>query len=127
MSKGFKRNNKFHPITNKKGVRMKRNKSVIPKLELRLPERKETFSQIIEDINRDNNLRTSLLEENDKLAEKIEATPQSEFTESRKEQFKKNSKIVRDLSNDIKKNIGKLTKDERERLPEDVKNLRRFL
>lgn len=128
MSRGFKRNKKFHPInTNKKGVRKAKGKSIIPKLELRLPERKESFAQINEDINRDNNLRTTLIEKNEAIAEKIESSPDSEFTESRKEQFKKNSKIIKDLSNDIKKNIGKLTKEEKTRLPEDVKNLRRFL
>lgn len=128
MSRGFTKNKKFHPInSNKKGVRMKKGKSIRPKFELKLPERKETFAQINEDINRDNNLRTTLIEKNDEIADKIESSPQSEFTESRKDQFKKNSKIIKDLNSEIKRSIGKLTKEEKERLPDDIKNLRRFL
>ena len=129
MSKGFKdKHKKFHPVHHRKGVRRKRSgKSIIPKLELRLPERKETFSEIKSNIQRDANLRDSLIEKNEGLADKISLDKESEFNESRREQLKENNKVIKQLNGDIKKNINKLSKDEKAQLPDDVKNLRRFL
>jgi len=125
--KGYKKNGKFHPINKHTRYKKSGGRSIIPKLELRLPERKETFSQINADINRDAGLRDKLIDKSEQLAEKIEANPQSEFTESRRDQIRVNRKVIKDLNSDIKSNLRKLTKEERRTLPDEVKNLRRFL
>lgn len=128
--KGFTKDGKFHPIKPYNKVRKAKDgkiRSIIPKLELKLPQRKESFSEIKKDIDRDVNLREELVTKSDVLADKIEASPQSTFAESRKEQIRENSRVIKDLKNDIKNNLRKLTKDERKQLPDNVKNLRRFL
>jgi len=127
LAKGYKDSSgKFHPIRQKR-YKKSGGRSIIPKIELRLPERKESFAEISADIERDANQREVLIDKNDAFIEKIEANPKSEFTESRKDAIRQNTKVIKDLKNDIKSNIRRLTKDERKRLPENVKTLRRFL
>ena len=128
--KGFTKDGKFHPIKPYNKVRKAKDgkiRSILPKLELKLPERKESFSQISSDINRDAGLRDKLIDKNDALADKIESNPKSDFAPSRKEQLNQNNKIIKELNNDIKSSLRKLTKDERRQLPDEIKNLRRFL
>ena len=115
-------------LPSKNHTRKKRSgKSIVPRLELKLPDRKESFSEISARITRDVNLREKLIDKNESLADKIESNPESEFTESRKDELRKNQKVIKDLNGDIKKHIGKLTNDEKKRLPEDIQNLRRFI
>ena len=131
--KGFKDpQGKFRPIENKKGVRMKRDsqKQVgikLPRIDIRLPERKESYEQILSDVTRNNALRDNIIQKNEALAEKILANPTSEFNETWKSEIKENNKIVRDVNNDLRREIGKLTNEEKERLPDEIKNLRRFI
>ena len=131
--KGFKDpQGKFRPTENKKGVRMKRDsqKQVgikLPRIDIRLPERKESYEQILSDVTRNNALRDNIIQKNEALAEKIIANPTSEFNETFKSEIKENNKIVRDLNNDLRREIGKLTNEEKERLPDEIKNLRRFI
>jgi uncharacterized membrane protein YfhO len=125
--KGYKDSSgKFHPVRQKR-YKKSGGRSIIPKIELRLPERKESFAELSADIERDANQRENLIDKNDAFIEKIEANPKSEFTESRKDAIRQNTKVIKNLKNDIKSNIRKLTKDERKQLPENVKTLRRFL
>ena len=131
--KGYKdKSGKFRPTENKKGVRMKRDsqKQVgikLPRIDIRLPERKESYEQILSDVTRNNTLRDNIIQKNEALAEKILANPTSEFNETWKSEIKENNKIVRDLNNDLRREIGKLTNEEKERLPDEIKNLRRFI
>lgn len=125
--KGFTKDGKFHPIRKKRYAKSGKLRSILPKLELKLPERKESFSQINSDINRDAGLRDKLIDKNEVLAEKIETNPKSDFAPSRKEQLNQNNRVVKELNNDIKSSLRKLTKDERRQLPDEIKNLRRFL
>jgi hypothetical protein len=124
--KGFTdKKGKFHPLRKKRYSKVR--KSLIPKLELRLPKREESFAEIKKDINRDVKLRESLANANDTIADKIESSPDSTFAVPRRDQIKANNEVIKALNNDIKKDLRKLTKEERRALPDDVKNVSRFL
>ncbi len=124
--KGFTdKKGKFHPIRKKRLSKVR--KSLIPKLELRLPKREESFGEIKKDINRDVKLREQLTNANETIADKIESTPDSTFTVPRRDQIKANNQVIKALNNDIKKDLRKLTKEERRVLPDDIKNVSRFL
>ena len=131
--KGYKKDGTFHPIENKKGVRKKRDQSLklegvkLPKIDIRLPQRKETFAELKSNIERNANLRKELIEKNEQLADKILANPTSEFNETWREQIRQGNKVVKDVDGDIKRDLGKLTDNERKQLPDEIKNLRRFL
>jgi len=132
--KGFKdKSGKFRPTENKKGIRKARDSSQklqgikLPKFDIKLPDRKETYSELISNIQRNAVQREELINKNEALAEKILANPTSEFNESWREQIKQNSRVVRDVNNDIKHDIGKLTQVEKKQLPNEIKNLTRFL
>lgn len=124
--KGFTdKKGKFHPIRNKRYSKVR--KSLVPKLELRLPKREESFGEIKKDINRDVALKEKLTNANETIADKIESSPESTFAVPRREQIKANNQVIKVLNNDIKKDLRKLTKEERRALPDDVKNISRFL
>lgn len=125
--KGFTdKKGRFHPIRNKRYSKTRKS-LVLPKLQLRLPKREESFGEIKKDINRDVKLREQLTNANDTIADKIEASPDSTFAVSRREQIKANNQVIKALNNDIKKDLRKLTKQERRVLPDDIKNVSRFL
>jgi len=125
--KGFTdKSGKFHPISRKKRY-SKVRKSLVPKLELRLPKREQSFGEIKKDINRDVALKEKLSDRNEAIADKIEASPESTFAVSRREQIKQNNQVIKVLKNDLKKDLRKLTKEERRTLPDEVKNEIRFL
>ncbi|MCP6727119.1 MAG: hypothetical protein KJI69_03785 [Patescibacteria group bacterium] len=124
--KGFTdKRGKFHPIRNKRYS--KTRKSLVPKLELRLPKREESFGMIKKDINRDVALKEKLTDRNEAIADKIESSPDSAFAVSRRDQIKQNNQVIKALRNDLKKDLRKLTKEERRTLPDEVKNEIRFL
>lgn len=124
--KGFTdKKGKFHPIRKKRYS--KTRKSLVPKLELRLPQREESFGMIKKDINRDVALKEKLTDRNEAIADKIESSPDSTFAVSRRDQIKQNNQVIKALRNDLKKDLRKLTKEERRSLPDEVKNEIRFL
>ena len=132
--KGFKdKDGRFRPTENKNGVRKARDQSkktqgiTLPKFDIKLPERKETYSELIDNINRNATERARLIAINEDLANKILQNPVSEFNETWREQIKGTNKIVRDINNDLKRDIGKLTPIEKKQLPNEIKNLTRFL
>ena len=132
MSTGYRdKNKKFHPINNKKrmvryggkerqvgvGIKLGKPKSPAEKIKMN--------KKLKEDIGQDLAFRKELFDKNELLFEKIEAGSgegETGFTEERREQLKKNKEIIKDLEKDIKKNIGRLDKEDRKTLPVSVKN-----
>lgn len=98
------------------------------RLGLKFPERKEVdFEKAQKEIQANIEFRDKLLDKNDQLVEKIESTPTSTFTESRKQQLNTNARAIKEVENDIKKTINQLSNEQKENLPTEVKNLRRVI
>jgi len=141
--KGFTKDNKFHPIHNTKGVRKARDQTTkeegvkieetgsvigsVLKQALRAPERKFSYDDLLKDITIDTNLRKELINKNDELIKEIESSPTSDFKNSRVERYKENLKILKKVEDGLRKNISRLTDDEKKMLPDDVQTLRRLL
>jgi len=132
MSTGYRdKNKKFHPINNKKrmvryggkertvgvGIRLGKPKSPAEKIKMN--------KKLKMDIDEDLKFRKELVDKNELLFEKIEAGSgegETGFTKERREQFKDNRDVIKDLQKDIKQNIKRLDKEDRNALPTSVKN-----
>jgi len=132
MSTGYRdKNKKFHPINNKKrmvryggkernvgvGIRLGKPKSPAEKLKM--------DTAIKADINSQIAFRKELVDKNEELFQKIEAGSgegETSFTSERREQFKDNRNVIKDVEKDIKKNIKRLDKEDRKKLPQNVQN-----
>ncbi len=126
MSTGYRdKNNKFHPINNKKRMVRYGGKTRKIGVGIKLGKEKPPAGKIKADINSDLAFRKELVNKNEALFEKIEAGTgenESGFTKERREQFKQNRDVIHDLEGDIKKNIKRLDKEDRKTLPTNVKN-----
>jgi len=126
MSTGYRdKNKKFHPINNK--TRKVRYSGTTRKVgvPITLGKPKPPAGKIKKEINEDLKFRNELTIKNEALFEKIEegtGENESGFTKERREQFKKNREVIRDLEKDIKNNIKRLDKEDRKTLPTNVKN-----
>ena len=132
MSTGYRdKNNKFHPINNKKrkvryggkeryigvGIKLGKPKSPAEKLKMDTTIKANINSQI--------SFRKELVDKNEELFQKIEAgsgSGETSFTSERREQFKDNRKVIKDVEKDIKKNIKRLDKEDRKKLPQNIQN-----
>jgi len=128
MTQGFMKNKQFHPI--KKTVRKKNHfekKSLKPEkkggfgVALGLGKPKPSAQKLMVDIKENFDFRARLVDKNEELFEKIETGGDTTFTKDRREQFNKNKEVIRDLQKEIKKDIGRLDKDEREKIPTNIK------
>jgi len=126
MSTGFTKNKKFHPINNKKRMVRYGGKQRTVGVGIKLGKEKPPAGKIKKEINEDLAFRKELVDKNEALFEKIEAGASGEgetgFTKERREQFKDNRDVIKDLQKDIKNNIKRLDKEDRKTLPTKVKN-----
>jgi len=127
MSTGFRdKNKKFHPINNKKRMKKERQAKRYIGVGIKLGKPKPPASKIKAEISEDLRFRNELVDKNEALFLKIEegstGENQSGFTKERREQFKDNRNVIKDLEGDIKKNIKRLDKEDRATLPNNVKN-----
>ncbi len=127
MSTGYRdKNNKFHPINNKKRMVRYGGKTRRIGVGIKLGKEKPPASKIKKEITTDLEFRQTLVDKNEALFEKIELGSSGEgetgFTKERREQFKDNRDVIKDLQKDIKNNIKRLDKEDRKTLPTEVKN-----
>jgi hypothetical protein len=132
MSTGYRdKNNKFHPINNKKrmkkerqakryigvGIKLGKPKSPAEKLKMDTKIKADISSQIA--------FRKELVDKNEELFQKIESGAgegETSFTSERREQFKDNRDVIKGVEKDIKRNIKRLDKEDRKKLPQNVQN-----
>lgn len=127
MSTGFRdKNKKFHPINNKKRMVRYGGKTRKIGVGIKLGKPKPPAGKIKKEINEDLEFRKDLVDKNEILFERIEASSSGEsetgFTKERREQFKDNRDVIKDLQKDIKNNIKRLDKEDRQNLPKKVRN-----
>ncbi len=127
MSTGFRdKNKKFHPINNKKRMVRYGGKTRRIGVGIKLGKEKQPTGKIKKEIDEDLKFRKELVDKNEVLFEKIELGSTGEgdsgFTKERREQFKDNRDVIKDLQKDIKNNIKRLDKEDRENLPKSVRN-----
>jgi hypothetical protein len=127
MSTGYRdKNKKFHPINNKTRKVRYGGKQRNVGVGIKLGKEKPPAGKIKKEITADLAFRQTLVDKNEALFEKIELGSSGEgetgFTKERREQFKDNRDVIKDLQKDIKNNIKRLDKEDRQTLPTEQKN-----
>ena len=129
--KGFMKNNKFHPIRNKRTVsktrRAKDSKGLSTSLGAIISPPKKATKILIKQLTDDLDFRDRLIGENTKLKEEIKADPQGEFAKGSREEFKENAKEIKNLGNDAKRAFRDLPKESKEILDRSLMNGLRVL
>ncbi len=121
MTQGFMKDKKFHPVNNKTRKKSYGGTRKVS-IGVKLGKPKPPASKIKADIGTDIAFRKRLLNENEVIFQKIEEGGDSPLNKERREQFNKNRDIIKDVENEIKKNIKRLDKEDRATLPTEVKN-----
>lgn len=92
-----------------------------------LSPQKKPPAVLLKQINSDLDSREELIGKNKEIKAEIKADPKSSFANADIEEFKENSKVIRELSKDIKKAFKDIPKEERQNVDRELINRLRVL